>query len=81
MCNNPEYGVCLNRDAVEALYEAYPQLRPRPARKPCQRKKTNRLSVRLGDDDYKRFCTAFEASGEKSVQDYLEKIIGRAVSG
>jgi len=78
MVAHPErYGVCLTPEAKAYLREAYPP----KEKKPCYRSKTNMVSVRLTDWDFMRFKKAYEESGEKSVQDYLEKIIGRELDG
>ena len=77
MVAHPErYGVCLTPEAKAYLKEMHPEIK-----KPCHRSKGNRVSVRLDDWSYLRFRKAFEESGEKSVQDYLEKIIGRELDG
>ena len=78
MIAHPErYGVCLTKEAEAYLKKTYPEKR----KAPTKRAKSNRVAVRLDDWEYLRFRKAFEESGEKSVQNYLEKIIGRELDG
>lgn len=70
MAAHPErYGVCLTRAAQEALGIA-------PKKKPENRSKTKRLSVRLEDKVYDRFMYMRKQSGFTTNQEYLEWIIG-----
>lgn len=85
MVRSSRYGVALSAFAVRTLHEIYPDFKidsrgvfTSLTRSPEKRSKSNRVAVRLDDAAYAKFKEAFEASGEKTMQDYLEKIIGGA---
>lgn len=86
MARSSRYGVCLTADAVRTLRKIYPDFKidskavfTSLTQSEKKRTKSNRVAVRMDDATYAKFKDAFEASGEKTVQDYLEKIIGGAI--
>lgn len=85
MCRNPAYGCALSEDAAAALHKIYPDLKIaqkpssrvklKKAKKPENRKKAHRLTLRLDDDAYSKFEAALKADSSTSIQDFLEKVL------
>jgi hypothetical protein len=67
MCKNGEYGVTLSPMAVKALNKHY------PVRKE-NRKKGNRITLRLTDVEYAALLTLVEATNN-TMQDEAEKAV------
>lgn len=77
MVNNPDkYGVCLLPEAEKLIVEAYGEgdgIRiPGVKRRDCNRKKNNRLTVRLNDEMYNRVRDLMFRLRYDTVQDFLE---------
>ena len=67
MCKNGEYGVTLSPMAVKTLNKHY------PVRKE-NRKKANRITIRLTDIEYAALLTLVEATNS-TMQDEAEKAV------
>lgn len=85
MVRNPEYGLQM---ASEALAELKAKGIPPPVKKRShfvktisQRKKPNRVTVRLNDAQKDMLMKAKEKSGCRSLQEYLEKLIAEGTDG
>ncbi|MGN0444205.1 MAG: hypothetical protein ACI4F5_06295 [Acutalibacteraceae bacterium] len=68
-----EYGICLRRDAMEALVGKYAA--ESTVKVVENRKLKNRLYVRLSDEDYSNFKKAQAESGFTTVQNFLTFLI------
>lgn len=86
MVRHPEdYGCVLSEDAVQTLYNIYPDLemaqkpsskvKPASRKSVTKRKKAHRLTVRLDDEAYSKFEAALKSASAASTQAFLEKVL------
>jgi hypothetical protein len=88
MVNNPDsYGVCLLPKAEKILAANFgyanglSNVKQKPVRKACIRKKPNRLSVYLTDEMYSEIKAIMEREGYATVQEFLCKLLEDYVGG
>ena len=88
MVNNPDsYGVCLTPKAEKVLVANFgyanglANIKEKPVRKACMRKKPNRLSVYLSDDMFMQIRDMMKVEGYETVQDFLLKILTDYLGG
>lgn len=88
MVNNPEsYGVCLTPKAEKVLVANFgyanglANVKEKPVRKACIRKKPNRLSVYLTDDMYCQIRDIMKLNGFETVQDFMLKLLTDYLEG
>ena len=85
MISHPErYGIGLTAEAQQYLQEIYPETKTRQSaistkkkRKPANRKKGRRLVIYVDDDEMAAVKADQEASGCKTMQEYLTSLIRR----
>ena len=79
MIRNPEYGLQMAQGAVSILEANGIYLngknKNKKVKQASQRKKENKITVRLSDAEKVRLLELKEQAGCKSVQEYIEKII------
>lgn len=83
MVLHPErYGVCLTSEASTYIQEIYPDIEPpyipkkrHKKKAPAKRKKGNRLSFYVDDDELAHVKAAAEEAGCKTMQEYLSTLI------
>lgn len=85
MIRNPEYGLQMASEAVNVLRakgisppgkKKAQNVKQRP-----QRKKENKITLRLNNDQKVRLIELKEQSGCKSVQEYMEKRLLEEING
>lgn len=81
---NSDYGVVLSPSAVRTLREIYPDFKIdskavftslTQTHKWDSRKKSHRLTVRLDDENYKKFEAALKSASTATTQEFLEKVL------
>lgn len=84
MARNSDYGVVLSPSAVRTLREIYPDFKIdskavftslTQTHKWDSRKKSHRLTVRLDDENYKKFEAALKSASTATTQEFLEKVL------
>lgn len=83
MVQSRDYGVALSEDAARTLHEIYPdfecaqkpfsRVKLENRKKPDQRKKQHRVTLRLDDAAYAKFEEAAKSASSKQV--FLEKLL------
>ena len=82
MAQNPAYGCALSEDAARTLHEIYPdfecsqkpfsRVKLEVKKKPENRTKSHRLTLRLDDEAFKKFEAVRSTT---STQAFLEKVL------
>ena len=78
ICNPADYGVELTREAEQKLVDAFgwhAGLAYRRRRSEANRKKKNKLTVRLDDSLFEQMMIAYHRTSFSSVQDFIEAAI------
>lgn len=78
ICNPADYGVQLVPDAEKKLIDEFGYhagLASRRRRAECNRKKKNKLTVRLDDGLYEQMMEAYRRTSFASLQDFIEAAI------
>lgn len=85
MAQNPDYGVALSEEAARTLHEIYPnfecvqkpfsRVKLEKKKRHVNRTKSHRLTVRLDDENYKKFEAALKSASTATTQEFLEKVL------
>ena len=73
---NPEYGVELRKDAVEAVYRKFA---PEKLEKRDTHRLTSRISCRLETEDYEKLRQLSDSRGFSTMQDCLSALVKEAI--